>query len=139
MGVLTAEGFPYGGAGMPTVVMLCDHFAKEPSAPRRARHMLDCLDGRVDRNLLSDARLLVSEVVSNAVEHVDGCGEIAVEVSYEHRRLRVDVTDPGAGFAPRPRDVGSHRGWGLHLVDSLSRDWGVTRGPPGCVWFELTA
>jgi anti-sigma regulatory factor (Ser/Thr protein kinase) len=117
--------------------MLSEHFPKESSAPRRARELLGCFDGRVDKGVLADARLLVSEVVSNAVEHVDASGEIGVEVSYEHERLRVEVTDPGDGFAPQARDADSHRGWGLHFVQKLSEDWGVASGPPGRVWFEL--
>ena len=119
--------------------MRSEHFPKEASAPRRARDLLSSFDGRVDKGVLADARLLVSEVVSNAVEHVEAHGEIGVAVSYEHDRLRVEVTDPGAGFAPRPRDKDSHRGWGLQFVERISEDWGVADGPPGRVWFELTA
>lgn len=118
--------------------MVCEHFPKETTAPARARHLLDCLSGRVEDTVLEDARLLVSEVVSNAVEHVAEDGSIAVAVTYDRPRLRIEVTDPGVGFEPRPRDGGSDRGWGLQFVQTLSDDWGVRTGSPGAVWFELT-
>ena len=31
--------------------------------------------------------------------------------------MRVEVLDPGPGFAPRPRPAGSDRGWGLHFTE----------------------
>jgi LytS/YehU family sensor histidine kinase len=119
--------------------MVCEHFPKETDAPAKARHMLDCLDGRVEPALLADARLLVSEVVANAVEHVPADGDIGVAVSFEDARLRVEVTDPGDGFEPGPRDASSDRGWGLQFVNKLSSAWGVAASAPGCVWFELEA
>ena len=101
--------------------------------------MLDCLGGQVDSERLADARLLVSEVVTNAVEHVPEDGEIEVQVTYEDSRLRVVVADPGPGFKVRERDPDNHRGWGLQFVQRLADSWGVSPDGRNRVWFELAA
>jgi anti-sigma regulatory factor (Ser/Thr protein kinase) len=91
----------------------------------------------------ADASLLVSEVVTNSVRHagMDETEEILLHARVERETLRVEVTDPGAGFERRPpeprlesEDPG---GWGLVLVDRLADRWGVERGAGTCVWFEL--
>ena len=91
--------------------------------------------------MLDDIRLLVSELVTNAVRHSDapGNGEICVDVTIESRRLRVEVADAGAGFEPQPRDDEMSRpgGWGLYLVDRIADRWGVIRNHLNRVWFEI--
>jgi len=119
--------------------MLSEELPKAPTAPAQARRLLERLDGQIPRTRLEDARLLVSEVVANAVEHVDAEGQIHVSVQLEDGRLRVDVDDPGRGFSPRRRDPESSRGWGLFFVERLADRWGVAGEPHGHVWFELTA
>ena len=119
--------------------MMCQTLPKEPIAPGLARRMLDDLNDRVPRERLDDARLLVSEVVTNAVEHVDSPGEIKIQVILDDRRLRIEVADPGEGFHVRERDPDGHRGWGLQFVQRLSDRWGVACDDGTRVWFELTA
>lgn len=109
-------------------------FPKVPSAPARARRLLDEVDVQLPQQRLDDARLLLSEIVMNAVEHVREHGPIEVTLSVHGGALRVDVVDPGSGFEPRERDPGSERGWGLQFVQRLSDRWGVERNR---VWFEL--
>lgn len=101
--------------------------------------MLDRLDGHLSRERLEEARLLVSEIVTNAVEHVHEDGEIEISLRVEGNRLRVEVVDPGGGFELRDRDPRNHRGWGLQFVQSLSDDWGMAADGRNRVWFELTA
>ena len=92
---------------------------------------------------MRNARLLVSELVTNAVRHVpakDG-DEISLVVEREGDRLRVEVADRGPGFAPQPRadtkDASS--GWGLHILAKLAARWGVETDRGARVWFELEA
>jgi anti-sigma regulatory factor (Ser/Thr protein kinase) len=121
-------------------VTVDEEIPKGPRAPARARHLLDVLEGQIPRERLDDARLLVSELVTNAVEHVAAGGPIRVSIECECGRLRVDVTDPGLGFVvPARRDPASERGWGLEFVRRLSDRWGVDDGEHAGVWFELTA
>ena len=91
----------------------------------------------VGLQVLDDARLLVSELVANAVEHVREDGEIELRVSLEGGVLRVEVLDSGPGFTPTQRERGSDRGWGLHFVDRLASRWAVDCDGRARVWFEL--
>jgi anti-sigma regulatory factor (Ser/Thr protein kinase) len=121
-------------------VTLAQDIPRDPSAPATARRMVDGLDGVIGDTTAEQARLLLSEVVTNAVRH--GEGE-AIRVLIDAERggdLRCEVVDEGHGFVPRARDKPStaEGGWGLHLVETLSRRWGV-RARSTHVWFELPA
>jgi serine/threonine-protein kinase RsbW len=89
------------------------------------------------------ARLLVSEVTTNALRHTaSGTAEGGFRVSYELRedRLRVEVYDAGARTTPQRRahDLEAPGGRGLELLDALASRWGILGGPEGrVVWFEL--
>jgi anti-sigma regulatory factor (Ser/Thr protein kinase) len=130
---------PAEGSGMTDQIDV--QFEAGPSAAAGARNALRALDGRVDRALLDDVRLLVSELVTNSVRHSNvGARDIVrMTVGVTERTLRVDVMDPGPGFEPSPRDADRTRpgGWGLYLVDQLSDRWGVVRDRFTRVWFEL--
>jgi anti-sigma regulatory factor (Ser/Thr protein kinase) len=120
---------------------LSARFDRGPTAAAAARHALVALEERVDPGVLEDIRLLVSELVTNAVRHAQtpNGGEVALEVAIDPPRLRVEVADPGTGFDPRPRDDEMTRpgGWGLFLVDRVADRWGVVRDRMNCVWFEI--
>ena len=85
---------------------------------------------------LDTAKLLTSELVTNAVVH--GQGIITMRADLYEGRLRVDVIDEGTGFerVGRRRDPLEKGGWGLELVDSESSRWGIREGTTH-VWFEL--
>jgi anti-sigma regulatory factor (Ser/Thr protein kinase) len=119
--------------------MVSRRLPKERTAPAEARRMLDRLARDFPRGRLEDARLLVSEVVTNAVEHVEAEGDIAVTVVLRDSLLRIEVEDPGSGFVLRDRDPDSERGWGLQFVQRLADRWGVDGGERNQVWFELAA
>lgn len=112
-----------------------------PEAASTARTAITMLQGLAPRELLDDARLLVSEVVTNAVRHSSAPPGSAVEleVAASADRVRVDVMDQGRGFTPRARTAEQSKGsgWGLHLVELLASRWGVDARPRPRVWFEL--
>jgi anti-sigma regulatory factor (Ser/Thr protein kinase) len=112
---------------------------KAPGSAAEARRLLDRLAGEVDADRLADARLLVSELVANAVEHVEADGAIEVRIDVDHARLRVEVLDPGPGFTPVPRGAGDPKdsGWGLHFTDQVADRWAADASGRGRVWFEL--
>jgi anti-sigma regulatory factor (Ser/Thr protein kinase) len=111
---------------------------RDRRAPAAAREAVGSLEGRVDAELIPDAKLLASELVTNSVKY-GGSGPVTLAATSEGpAHLRVEVIDQGVGFEPVARDkpktdVG---GWGLHLVESLSERWGVHAGSTH-VWFEL--
>jgi anti-sigma regulatory factor (Ser/Thr protein kinase) len=89
-------------------------------------------------DLLEDARLLVTELVSNSIRHAGlrPTDLILVRTSWNGARLRIEVRDGGAepGSASLCRAPGSEAGWGLYLVDRLAARWGARAGR---WWFEL--
>lgn len=118
----------------PFDVMLRPH----PSSVGTARELVRSLLGVVARaDLLDDAELLVSEVVTNALIHAGS--EIRVRALMLEDRLRVEVSD-ASPHLPAPRGYGdtSGTGRGLSLLVQLVDDWGVTTAEDGkTVWFEL--
>jgi anti-sigma regulatory factor (Ser/Thr protein kinase) len=81
-------------------------------------------------------KLLVSELVTNAIEHARLQPDDRIELVARLRvdgSLRVEVRDPGRGV----RDHAA-RGLGMRIVDRVADRWGVDRrNGLTCVWFEL--
>ena len=121
-------------------MILAKDIPRDPRAPALARRMVDELEGTVDPHCAEHARLLISEVVSNAVRHGEGESIRVLLDAVQGGELRCEVMDEGHGFVPKARDKPSmvEGGWGLHLVETLSRRWGVREGSTH-VWFELPA
>jgi anti-sigma regulatory factor (Ser/Thr protein kinase) len=112
---------------------------RDRRAPSRARSAIDSLTGQVNDSIVPDAKLLVSELITNSVKYGHG-GPVTLEVTSEDpNSMRVEVIDQGVGFVPIARDKPKTEvgGWGLHLVESLSERWGVHEGSTH-VWFELS-
>jgi anti-sigma regulatory factor (Ser/Thr protein kinase) len=99
-------------------------FPKTPSAAAQARELLARLDGALPDGMFEDARLLLSELVANAVEHGGAAGDVEVRIALGDANLRVEVYDAGSGFEWTPRNAVASR-------------WAVERGERTCVWFEL--
>ncbi|WP_081686502.1 ATP-binding protein [Candidatus Solirubrobacter pratensis] len=114
---------------------------KAPGSAAEARRVLDRLAGQIDADRLADARLLVSELIANAVEHVAEDGEIELRIDVDPQRLRVEVLDPGPGFTPVPRRAGDPKdsGWGLHFMAQVADRWAADIEGQARVWFELGA
>jgi anti-sigma regulatory factor (Ser/Thr protein kinase) len=113
--------------------------------PRRAesastaRRGVGRLAERLDRETLDDVRLLVTELVTNSVRHAGRGAVVGLDVFVTQDNVRIEVSDAGRGFAPRPRtaDQSAEGGWGLHLVERLADRWGVRQGGPTLVWLEI--
>ncbi len=108
-----------------------------PAAPAIARRcIVRWLAPEVEGEELDTAKLLVSELVTNAVVH--GHGEITLRATLDEDRLLVDVIDQGRGFerTVRQRDFASVGGRGLAIVDAEASRWGIHEGTTH-VWFEL--
>ena len=109
------------------------------SVPRARERVIALAEPFVDGARIADLRLVISEVITNAVRH-GGSGDVLVGVMPKHGYLCVQVTDTGDGFAPRPRafEPDDDGGFGLFLVERLTRRWGLTREDSNTrVWFEF--
>jgi anti-sigma regulatory factor (Ser/Thr protein kinase) len=86
--------------------------------------------------VVDDARVVVTELVSNVVRHAGTT--VDVDVDLLDGCLRVGVTDRADGtVAMQQADDRSEDGRGLRLVDELAQQWGVDRQPgEKCVWVE---
>lgn len=115
----------------------------DPSAAATARRELErgfaaYLDGDEERLM----KLLVSELVTNAVRHSGAApaATIGLRVALAATCIRVEVGDAGAGFrpaeTPMPRRTGQG-GWGLFIVNVEASRWGASSASGSCVWFEL--
>ena len=111
--------------------------ARDPTAPARARQAVGTLKGHLDKDVLADTVLLVSELVSNSVKYGDGTIGLRVR-THANRQVLVEVLDEGDGFERRFRRVSEYEagGLGLRLVDRLANDWGVHDGAAH-IWFEI--
>jgi anti-sigma regulatory factor (Ser/Thr protein kinase) len=112
-----------------------------PDAAGQARSGLGRLRSDIDPPLMESVRLLVTELITNAVRHAKA-PTLEMTVLVAASRVHIEISNPGGGFEPRPSDPSDHdTGWGLFLVDRLSDDWGVVddgRSGYQRVWFELT-
>ncbi|HEY3726673.1 MAG TPA: ATP-binding protein [Solirubrobacteraceae bacterium] len=109
----------------------------EQGSPGRARKLLEAWFGSsLGPTQLDTAKLLVSELVTNALVH--GEGEITFRSGLDDDELFVEVIDEGAGFEVpvARRRLGGSGGWGLQLVASEASRWGVVGGTTH-VWFAL--
>jgi anti-sigma regulatory factor (Ser/Thr protein kinase) len=113
--------------------------SKAVSASRRT---IQGLDEYVGDRCTEKLRLLVSEVVTNAVIHggVSAAAGLELKMMVSPSVIRVEVTDRGEGFVTHGGPPGSSRevgGWGLMLVHELADRWGTSRDHGSIVWFEL--
>jgi anti-sigma regulatory factor (Ser/Thr protein kinase) len=105
---------------------MCDQWLGEAVGTSSAAQ--DCID---------TVNLVISELVTNAVNA--GCVDAAVLIDLHRHRVRVGVTDDGAGLPqiqhPSPNEG---HGRGLQIVDRLSVAWGVSPVPAGKrVWADV--
>jgi histidine kinase/DNA gyrase B/HSP90-like ATPase len=126
--------------GEPAEVAIALSF-DAPGAARSA--VAGYLAGRVAPSVVENARLLVSEMVTNSVRHSGAPhgDDVIVRVHLSRGACRLEVQDPGSGgaIAPQPPDLAKGEGMGLNLVGLLSERWGVVHisGGPTRVWAQL--
>ena len=112
----------------------------DATAPAIARTFVAEHGSGLSSDVMHDAELLVSELVTNALRHGDP--DITLQMSTHPPRLGVGVVDRGEAdsIAPRNPPPGQPDGRGLMIVDAIASAWGVhpIDPPPGkIVWFEL--
>jgi anti-sigma regulatory factor (Ser/Thr protein kinase) len=109
---------------------------RAPAAAALSRRWLEAqLRDGVPDEAVNGLKTVVSELVNNAVVH--GAGAITVRLERLSDAVRIEVVDEGTGSVPAIREAAdAGGGWGLRLVDELSRRWGVFEGSAH-VWAEV--
>jgi anti-sigma regulatory factor (Ser/Thr protein kinase) len=110
-----------------------------PHAPADARQAVGELAGSVAREILRDAQLLVSELVTNSVRHSGSPEPIQLRAWTRSGGLKVEIADGGRGFEADSASVAhdSEGGRGLMILEALAERWGVSRDARSRVWFEI--
>ena len=124
----------------PELVRAWWHFEVDPHAPREARSYVRqvCSDWSIDDEACEAAEIVVTELVTNAVEHA--ASPSVVEVTRVPGSFRMTVRDFVSEPLPDPVLPPPHsvRGRGLAMVAAVSRAWGVQTHADGkTVWSEL--
>jgi hypothetical protein len=113
--------------------------ALEPGSARRAREQLEPFRRSLDEISFADLRLLVSELVVEALRAKPDArvGNIELRAGLHDDRVRVEVSSAAYRLPsrrPKPGDVG----WGLYLMERLSGRWGFRREPDkATVWLDI--
>ena len=109
------------------------------SVPLARRVFLEDVVARVDTTVSSEAAVVVSELLGNAIRHASPLdGGVLLRWQVRGRTIDIEVTDGGARAQVRPLRPTpySTSGRGLRIVRSLSHEWGVTEDDEGhrTVW-----
>lgn len=109
----------------------CDHVAAAVARRRLGRD----LTGRLNPQQFSDLKVVVSELVTNAVIH--GHGGIRLRILVTGEDVKGEIIDEDGGLEHDGRDVGVDQlqGHALLFVQRLTSRWGVHKGT---TWFEMS-
>jgi anti-sigma regulatory factor (Ser/Thr protein kinase) len=112
-------------------------FSGNEESVAAARAFVAHVIGHCHRETIAVARLLTSELATNAVVHAHSAFDVAASES--GGTVHVEVTD---GCSTWPEALAAMttdlHGRGLLLLGELSAGWGVVDAPPGkTVWFDL--
>jgi len=107
------------------------------------RTLVEDLETRnVPTEVVDEAEIVVSELVSNAIRHARPLADGNLRVHWKVKAgvVEVEVTDGGGESTPRPapRTVWAASGRGLRIVRSLAHEWGVSEDRNGTtVWASV--
>ena len=127
--------------GVPTEDVIAWNFPVEETAASAARNavatqLTECWGA--PENLVDTARIVVSELVTNAVRYAGGA-YMTVRLIRDDDKLIIEVADFSSN-APRPRLAGwfEESGRGLLIIAQVTGHWGVRYRPGGkTIWTEL--
>jgi CheY-like chemotaxis protein len=125
-------------SGTPTGEVSLELMQDLSSVSKARVFVADTLEAHGLPQVVDDALVVVSELVTNAVTHAgSGC---VVRVGIDRSAVRIAVEDSGRGTPdPKPFSGDQPHGRGLHIVGALARAWGVTEITGGkMVWAEMS-
>jgi anti-sigma regulatory factor (Ser/Thr protein kinase) len=111
-----------------------------PESAQWAREAVDEFRDQLDESSLIDLKLMVSELVSDAVRAEPGDEhEIRIRIEVADRRIHVEVREGAIAYQLQSRrPEPGEKGWGLYLTRILADRWGTHHeGKRGCVWLQM--
>jgi anti-sigma regulatory factor (Ser/Thr protein kinase) len=123
----------------PVLTLIVEQNNDAPALARAAVSAF-CETRDIPDDTLATLKLLVSEVVTNAVTHpdLDRPANVRLLARVDQGIIRVEVIDDGSGFDPVAREASQSRsGLGLFLVENEAVRWGVDERGGNRVWFEV--
>jgi anti-sigma regulatory factor (Ser/Thr protein kinase) len=115
--------------------------AQRASVAAARQFVTDCLIEAGVTSVMDEARLLISELATNAIVHA--ATDFSVSVHISAGRLYVEVRDGDPtemDLEPRFVRLGEPGGHGLRIVGRLAGDWGTRVEEHGkVVWFSVDA
>jgi len=108
----------------------------------RRRLVSDLLEAGIYGSPVTDAALVMSELLSNALRHAAPLPGSSIRVDWclEAGSVRVSVSDGGGPTRPELGEPAQFHtgGRGLRIVERLSRRWGIRSDDEGTtVWAEV--
>lgn len=133
--IVTATARPIGHPGYSENL---PRMAESAAVARRL--VRTALTAWVIEDVADNAELVVSELVTNAVEHARGATIRVIVARPSEDTVWIAVVDKDKK-RPKARPVGTNelRGRGLFLVAAIAKDWGVVPKPWGKLVWALLA
>lgn len=136
---------PYSATQMPphSASVMLPHATQSVRSARR--RLADDLARRgISDEVIGDASLVISEIISNALKHARplSSGQIRVAWDLSSTSLELQVSDGGGPTRPylQTPSLSSLGGRGLGIVATLCSEWGVRQDTEGTtVWATLAA
>ncbi len=126
---------------MAPIATIAARLPVEAKSARRARDLVRSFRSRMESGAYLDLRLIVSELV---VEALIGAGPrpgdaLKVQIDLRHDLVRVEMSDNAESYRLRSsQPEPGERGWGLHLALMVADRWGLRRERrSSTVWVEL--
>ena len=123
-------------------VVLLPYTAASVGAARR-RVVTDLLSAGIFESAASDAAIVISELMTNALRHANPLPGAVIRVGWllASDRVELEVSDGGGPTVPVRGDPGQSAtsGRGLGIVEKLSSRWGVRQDDGEMtVWAEVS-
>ena len=131
------------GPGVDSIIVSLRAPHEPASVGKVRREIVADLQVRdLPEELVDEAEIVASELLTNAVRHARPLSDGTIRVRWKIRGdvVEVEVTDGGGESVPRPapRTVWLSSGRGLRIVRSIAHEWGVTEDRTGnVVWATL--
>lgn len=136
----TAEAGAKLFAFRPRLVRKRAFLERQPTAPRLARYIVAdaCEQWRIAVTTAYWAELVISELVTNAIQHAKTSCHLVVE--FTGTDLRLSTTDRSdQPPVKQPFDLSADHGRGLQIVSALADQWGVRTGTGHKVTWAIMA